>query len=79
MISNGDREGLIFLSHPRRNYGFLFLLTILYHFFIFYDEVRQTCDMVTSFFVTDRRAAVRFSYLSHGVVQDMQYRIFSYG
>ena len=28
MMTNGDTEGLIFLSHPRMNIGFFFLVAI---------------------------------------------------
>ena len=30
VMTNGDREGQIFLSHPHMNNGFFFLLTIKY-------------------------------------------------
>ena len=30
MMTNGDRKGRIFLSHPHTNNGFFFLLTIKY-------------------------------------------------
>ena len=30
MMTNGDCEGQIFLSHPHKNNGFFFLLTIKY-------------------------------------------------
>ena len=33
MITNGDGEGRIFLSHPHTNNGFSFLLTTKYHIF----------------------------------------------
>ena len=34
VMTNGDHEGLIFLSHPQTNYGFFFLLTNEYLFYI---------------------------------------------
>ena len=33
-MTNSDREGQIFLSHPHTNNGFLFLLTSKYHIYI---------------------------------------------
>ena len=30
MMTNGGPEGQIFISHPHTNYGFLFLLIILF-------------------------------------------------
>ena len=30
VMTNGDREGQIFLSHPQTNIGFFFLLTTIY-------------------------------------------------
>ena len=55
-MTNGDREGRIFLSHPHTNYGFYFLL-ILYIGKTCkrfpenseYAEMPHLCDMVTSF------------------------------
>ena len=35
VMTNGDREGRIFLSHPHTNNGFSFLHTIIYMVFIF--------------------------------------------
>ena len=35
VMTNGDREGRIFLSHPHKNNGFFFLHKIKYHTFIF--------------------------------------------
>ena len=34
VLTNGDREGRIFLSHPHANYGLFFLLTTKYLIFI---------------------------------------------
>ena len=34
VMPNGDPEGQIFLSHPHKNNGFLFLYTIEFHIFI---------------------------------------------
>ena len=34
VMTNGDHEGHIFLSHPHTNNGLVFLLTIKYHIFI---------------------------------------------
>ena len=34
VMTIGDREGRIFLSHPHTNYGFFFLYTTLYLFYI---------------------------------------------
>ena len=33
VMTNGDRQGRIFLSHPHMNNGFFFLFTTKYHIF----------------------------------------------
>ena len=54
VITNGDHEGQIFLSHPHTNNGLFFLHTIKYNIFIFksswiqlgatyFNEVTLTC------------------------------------
>ena len=49
MTTNDDREGRIFLSHPRTNNGLFFLLTINVVFFIFKkmppSEVSEYAEM----------------------------------
>ena len=84
MMSIGDREGRMFLSHPHTNDGFFFLLTTFNISFILeklekdFQEIlnKLRCDMVTSFQhyndVTDRCAAsMRLSvfYLCLGLVR----------
>ena len=69
MMTNGDHEGRIFLSHPHTNNGLFFLLTTKY-VILYWKNIKKDfqkilntlrCDMVTSFShfndVTDRRAA----------------------
>ena len=52
MMTNGDREGLIFLSHPHTNNGFFFLLTTKYLNFILENpecaEMRHGNNTMTS-------------------------------
>ena len=64
MMTNGDWERLIFLSHPHTNNGLFFLLTtILEKHGKDFQKILNTlrCDIVTSFShyndVTERRAA----------------------
>ena len=78
VMTNGDREGRIFLSHPHTNNGFFFIP----HFILEKHEKgfqktlnSRKCDMVMSFLyhsdVTARCAtSVRLFvlYLSHGLV-----------
>ena len=82
MMTNGDHEGQIFLSHPHTNNGFFFLLTIKYHIILEKYEKdfqkilnRLRWDNMTSLKhfndAMDRHAAnVRLFdfYLSHGLV-----------
>ena len=47
MMTNGDRNGRIYLSNPHTNIGFFFLHTIKYSIFIFkkgFPEVLITLD-----------------------------------
>ena len=69
VMTNGDGEERIFLSHPHTNNGLFFSLTIKYLFLYWkkhekdFQKILNTlkCDTVTSFYyyndVTDRRAA----------------------
>ena len=55
MMTNGDREGQIFLSHPHTNNGLFFLLTTKYRILYWkhmkkgFDKILNSprCDMVT--------------------------------
>ena len=71
MMTNGDPEGQIFLSHPHTNNGFFFLLTTKYLIFIVkhgkgLKKILNTrsCDMVTTRInvraACGRHAAARF-------------------
>ena len=85
LMTNGDHEGRIFLSHPHTNNGFFFLLTTKYLILYWknmkrlpenpeYAEVRRDDVTLTLHDVTDRRAASvrRFVfYLSLGLVHGM--------
>ena len=42
-MTNGDREGHIFLSHPQIKNGLFFLLTIKYHIFILKKMFPEIC------------------------------------
>ena len=42
MLKNGDHEGRIFLSHPMKNSGLFFLLTI--DFFLLLDKIPEVPD-----------------------------------
>ena len=45
MMTNGDREGWIFLSHPHMNNGFFFFLTIKYHILKRFKEVPEYAEI----------------------------------
>ena len=80
VVTNGDHEGRIFLSHPHTNNRIIFLANYLIPHFILentrkdFQKVLNTlrCDMVTSFLhyndVTDGRAAsVRLFVFYHSL------------
>ena len=78
-MTNGDREGLIFLSHPHTNNGFFNLLTtILEKHEKGFQKILHSlrCDMMTSFYhynvVTELRVAYVWLFvvcLSHWLVR----------
>ena len=82
MMTNGDHEGRVFLSHPHTNNGFFFLLTTKYSFYIDkawkrlpenpeYAEMRHGDVILTlqrSHGSTCGKRAVFFFYLSLGLV-----------
>ena len=41
VMTNSDREGQIFLSHPHTNNGFFFLLIIKYRIFILEKRIQE--------------------------------------
>ena len=43
MITNGDHEGRIFLSHTHTNNGFFFLLTTIYRI-LYWKNIKQLPD-----------------------------------
>ena len=68
MMTNGDHQGRIFLSHPHTNNRFFFLLTTKYLILYFFQHEKDfqkilnklRCDMGTSFKhydITDQNAA----------------------
>ena len=44
VMTNGDPEGWIFLSHPYTNNGFFFLLTINYRIFMFRKRLPEVSE-----------------------------------
>ena len=72
MMTNGDREGRIFLSHPHTNNGFFFLLTTKYLILYWKTSIKRLpenpeyaemrlCGVIFHYNdVTERIAAVRF-------------------
>ena len=71
MMTIGDREGRIFLSHPHMKNGLFFLLTTYLTPHLYSKNLKKTsseilntlkCEMVTSFYhnngVMDRRAII---------------------
>ena len=46
VLTNGDQEGRIFLSHAHTNNEILFLYTIKYHIFIFKKDSQKLLNML---------------------------------
>ena len=78
VLTNGDREGLIFLSHPQTISGFFVLLTTKLYLILYKKNIKKDfkkivntlrCDESTcGWHAADLRLFVYF-YLYHGYVR----------